>query len=170
MGLSQWVGVAVIIQAAATIVLVVVTAVYVKHTGKISEASQEAANENRRSSQAQLVLQLLQEYASPEMQKAIRIVRNWQGPSPHNAADAARRTIVHHFHGIARLAMAGLLDAALVRVVAKEDEVAFLCERIEPMERALNAEYDRATFDYLSDLYGGRAQLKGLVPPSEWEI
>jgi hypothetical protein len=128
---------------------------------RAAAAASASAKEAHRTVQAQLVSSLLDAYASVDMLKAIEVATSWSGEPIRlgSEIDCARRHIAHHFHKIAKLKRLGLLDDDVVRTVATKGQVALFCKVVEPMEAKVSAGYDKASFDILAELHGGRQYL-----------
>ena len=125
-----------------------------------AKEARQSAIETRKASQAALVSELLDAYASSEMLESMISLRtffdlnglrfsdefqrmrsgDW---SEVKEIDHARRRVSHFFGKIHRLWAAGLIDEELTRVVATEGQVQFFREVIEPLEAALNVDYNR---------------------------
>ncbi len=136
-----------------------------------------AAWETRRTAQAaytavraQLLTAIRERYASEEMLAAIStLVRRAPNAPLDRPTDAYRRRVAYHFHEIAMLLKARLLDEETARLAAPRDEVAFACNVLEPIERLKTESYSPEAFDLLAALYGGRERLLALASPQQPE-
>jgi len=129
-----------------------------------------AARATHIATQAQLLRTLLDDYSNHEMLDAMLKLRRWKQKCGSGFADEfrvlrqnkyddiidldrARRRVSHHFAKICTLHNAGLCNERLVRVLAVKEQVEFYREIVEPLEAALNSNYDKQCFDYLGSLY-----------------
>lgn len=134
-------------------------------------ASSRAADETRVATTAQIMSSLLDEYRSDEMSDAMTFLRHIaQGydlevqdklldlsqkrPGVYKKLNPNRRLVSHFFGKIYLLQQAGYIDDAFVRTVVGQGEVEFYLEVIEPLENALNHDYDASAFEYFAKLYG----------------
>jgi hypothetical protein len=145
--------------------------------------ARQSAIETRRATQAALISELLDSYASPEMLEAMILLRRFYEEDRGNFAerfrnlrssdwlkvkdiDHSRRRVSHFFGKIYRLWAAGLIEEQLVRVVATEEQVQFFREVLEPLEAALSIDYDRRAFEQLGQLHGVRRYVTGMTNPA----
>ncbi len=133
-----------------------------------ARASESAAVEARKASQAEVVRRLLDDYSSASMLTAIAGVRRWGGGRIpiDSAVDRQRRLISHYFQKVTKLGRAGLLDEDLVRTVLSKEQASLFCRVVERMEAKVSPAYDRSPFDWLAGLYGGRDMLPHIPPRS----
>ena len=119
------------------------------------------------STQAQIIMSLLDDYASIEMRDAINELRRrkTQYANDYMAAfnsrrgeepdwDRARRCVAHYYQKVAAMFDMGLLDKKFARVVATKEQVEFYREMIEPLEAVINPNYGPSSFNVLESLYG----------------
>lgn len=133
-------------------------------------AAWKSAKETRKTSLAQIVMQITDAYSSPEMLEGMVNLR-WQQQNVADFAkkfgetkntdyskvaliDKARRMYAHYFHKIKLLLDTGLINERFVKKVVTSGQVDFLLEMIEPLEEAMNSNYDRSMFDTFRKLYG----------------
>ncbi len=83
-----------------------------------------------------------------------------------SSLDQGRRQVSHYFQKVHTLRSSGLIDDSYVRTVATKGQVEFYREILEPLEAALNPEYDRSSFDSLGGLYNIPRQLAPMANPS----
>lgn len=134
-------------------------------------ASRDVVIQTRRAAQASLLSQLLSEYASARMQKAIRELHRWRRAHPDDfkdrfiallekqnpegdRLDGHRRYTYRFFHKIRSLCQAGLIEPEWLHFVFTNEVVArFLNEILEPLQEKHNEaivgiRYDKELFDY----------------------
>lgn len=133
-------------------------------------AAWQSAKETQKTALAQILMQIMDAYSSPEMLSGILNLRNWQQQhgsdfskkfgemrrsnySKIEQIDKDRRRYSHHFHKINRLLDSGIVNESFVKKVISPGQVDFLLEVIEPLEEALNPNYDHSTFDTFRRIY-----------------
>ena len=119
---------------------------------------------------AQTLMQITDAYSSPEMLSGMlrlysfkeRFQENFGGVFAQlrennykdiKEIDEARRRYSHHFYKIWLLFDCGLVNKKFVKKVATHGQVDFLLKTIEPLEGAINPDYDHPTFDFFRDIY-----------------
>jgi len=121
---------------------------------------------------AQILMQITDAYSSPEMLSGMLNLRSWQKKHQTGFAkifaemrndrdeyakieqiEKDRRRYSHHFYKIWLLSDRGLVNKNFVKKVAPRGQVDFLLEIIEPLEEAINPNYDHSTFDYFRGIY-----------------
>lgn len=125
-----------------------------------------AADKTHKSTQAQLISSLLNEYGSDEMQEAlVGLRKKWkENPTGYQKKfeeqkdvdpnwDRWRRRVSHYFHKVAVLYEDALLDRKYVARVATKEQVQFLLEVIEPLEAGNAKGYGPFMFNILGSLY-----------------
>ena len=136
-----------------------------------AQAASEAANETRRAAQAQVLSNLLDEYSSQDMRKAIDALSTWFSEHNNSLADElrrfngkqtsipddlndARRKVSHHFQKIHIMELrAELLDKIVAEAALDKGQVQIYRELVEPLEWALTSSYNRTSFDYFGSKY-----------------
>lgn len=144
-----------------------------------AEASKEAVIETRRAAEASLFSDLVSEYGSMAMQRAIRSLYRWKeahpkdfeeqfiallkDPNPNRERDRLdeyRRYTYRYFHKVKICSQRKLTDIALMGfALNSEIVIEFLTEILEPMQRChsevrtRSKQYDRALFDYYRKHY-----------------
>jgi hypothetical protein len=137
----------------------------------------QTSRETRRAAQANLLSQLLSEYASPAMQEAIRSLHRWRRAHPHDFVDSFiallekqdpegdlldgyRRHSYRYFHKVRLLCDARLIEPEWIDFVFTNEVVArFLNEVLEPMQKAHNEaivkvdDYDKGLFVYFRNRF-----------------
>jgi len=133
-------------------------------------AAWRSAKETQKTVLAQILMQITDAYSSPEMLPGMLRLRNWQQQHGSDFAkkfgemrrsdyseieqiDKDRRRYSHHFHKIRLLLDAGVVNESFVKKVVSHDQVDFLLEVIEPLEEALNPNYNHSTFDAFRRMY-----------------
>lgn len=132
-----------------------------------------AVYETRKAVKAQIVLQLTNEYSAPEMLRSMLNLLSFYNENKNNFGHAFiqlqkqdsdkfkvlnedRRRCSHYFHKIERLLATGTVNEGFVKRLikdAKNGQVDFLLDVIEPLEKALNPDCDRSTFDAFRKIY-----------------
>lgn len=133
-------------------------------------AAWRSAKETQKTVLAQILMQITDAYSSPEMLSGMLNLRNWQqqhGPdfakkfgemrrndySKVEQVDKDKRRYSHHFHKIRLLLDSGVVSESFVKKVVSPGQVDFLLEVIEPLEEAINPNYDHSTFDTFRRIY-----------------
>lgn len=115
-------------------------------------------------------MQITDAYSSPEMLSGMLNLRNWQQQHREDFAnkfcemrrsdyskieqmDKDRRRFFHHFRKIKLLLDSGVVNENFVKKVVSPGQVDFLLEIIEPLEKALDPNYDYSTFDTFRRIY-----------------
>lgn len=133
-------------------------------------AAWRSAKETQKTALAQIIMQITDAYSSPEMLSGMLNLRSWQqqhglefakkfGETRHTdyskieQIDKDRRRYSHHFHKIWLLLDSGVVSESFVKKVVSAEQVDFLLEVIEPLEEALNPNYNHSTFDTFRRIY-----------------
>ncbi len=136
-----------------------------------ASASRRAVGETRVATTAQIMSSLLDEYQSDAMSKAMTGLRQFErshrpvfqdhfldllqrSPDSYRPLDAKRRRVAHYFDKIYRLQRAEYVDDAFVRTVVGQGQVEFYLKVIEPLEKAIDLDYDESAFEYFAKLHG----------------
>lgn len=79
-----------------------------------------------------------------------------------------RRRFVHLYHNIRILNKAGLLDEDIIKKIVMPEEVQFLIQYVEPLDKAL-PDSSSVTFDFFRDLFPGikRSHAEQQAPQEE---
>lgn len=140
-----------------------------------------SARATKRAAEAQLFSALYSEYGASDMLRALRILRAWRsdqgdefevewkrrldrGDLQAQEVDGARRRVKHYFIHSLRLYEAGYVSKRLLKELGAVDGVNILYDIVEPLEYALNANYDHARFARLRKICG-RARSGRLMAP-----
>lgn len=135
-----------------------------------ASSAKKAASETRKATQASLIADISNYYSSSEMLDAMHLLDGFKSHHRENYADEfrnlrkrdydsirtidhARRRVSHHFAKIHVLRELDLLDDNVVKKIATKGQVEYLRTVVEPLEAALNADYDRSAFESLGNLY-----------------
>ena len=131
--------------------------------------AKRAVDKTHKNTQAQIVMTLLDDYASQEMRDAI--TKLWDQKtrygndymtefrkrrSEDSDWDRSRRFVAHYYQKVAALYDKGLLDREFAVVVATKEQVEFYTEVIEPLEVVVNPDYGTSTFTILETLHKPR--------------
>jgi hypothetical protein len=73
--------------------------------------------------------------------------------------------VSHFFQKIYSLHTMGYLDEPALRMAATKGQVEFFREVIEPLEAAIDANYDRSSFEGLGAMYGIGPTLPSMANP-----
>jgi len=129
-----------------------------------------AARATRQAMEAQLFLQITQEYATPTLAQSLRQLRPWAaehgeqfaaefgtrlaaGQADAVAIDQAPRQVLFHFLTVLRLHEAGYVPEAFVQQAAcAEQGLDVLVQIEEPMRQAFNPHVNTKEFDHLVQL------------------
>jgi len=124
-------------------------------------AAWKSARETRKTSLAQIVMQIMAIYSSTEMFDAMKNLRWHQEHTPDFAKkfgnetfnsvtigtiDHNRRFIAHYFYRLRLLLETNLVDERFIRQVVTSDQVEFLLEIVEPLDKARNPDYDTSMY------------------------
>lgn len=151
-------------------VLNLLTFLIVIAAGLSAWAAKRAAKETRTASQLSVMNSLFGSYSDEEMRDALHTLLDWaeehgksfageyqrliQQKDPQvEDVDKARRRISHHFEKIYALWDVGGLDEKVVRRLATKDQVTLWLNYVEPLEEALNPQYEQSAFRKLGALY-----------------
>lgn len=124
----------------------------------------------QKTASAQVLMQISDAYGSQEMLSGMINLRKWQQQHGSDFAkkfgemrradyskieqiDRDRRKYSHHFHKIKLLLNCRFVNKSFVKKVVSPGQVDFLLEVIEPLEEALNPNYDHSTFDTFRRMY-----------------
>jgi len=138
--------------------------------GVSAKEAAHSARETHRSTQAQLLSGLLDDYASQDMQDAINLLRRWREKHGETfaqdfgklhgrpvrigrALDHARRRVAHYFEKVCELYNRHFIDADVLEAAAGRDQAGIHLDLIEPMEAVIRADYDRTSFQTLRHHY-----------------
>jgi len=130
----------------------------------------KSTKETRKASLAQILMQITDAYSSPEMLAGMLRLHSFKERFQENFGgvfaqlrennykdikeiDEARRRYSHHFYKIWLLFDRGLVNKKFVKKVATHGQVDFLLETIEPLEKAIDPDYDHSTFDFFREIY-----------------
>jgi hypothetical protein len=129
----------------------------------------KSAKETRKTSLAQILMQITDAYGTDEMLESMKTLRSHKENRERSKKDFAtefafnwefhydqvkdldkhRRRLSHHFHKIILLFDTGFVDESFVKKVVTRAQVDFLFEIIEPLDRAIESSYKPATFGIL---------------------
>lgn len=133
-------------------------------------AAWHSAKETQKTVLAQILMQITDAYSSPEMLSGMLNLSNWKqqyGPdfakkfgelrrndySKVEQIDKDRRRYSHHFHKIRLLLDSGVVSENFVKKIVSLGQVDFLLDVIEPLEKALNPNYNHSTFVTFRRIY-----------------
>ncbi len=149
-------------------------------------ASAYSARQTRLAAEGQLFSNLYAEYCRQDMLDALRLLRDWKSSNPgefehiwkkkldsSDAAayevDKARRYVKGYFMRAVRIYQAGYASKRFVREVCSVDGINILYDIVEPIEYALNPDYDKSKFELIREICGraGTGRLIAPVPLSK---
>jgi len=132
-------------------------------------AAWRSACQSRKALWGQMVNNIMEVYSSPDMLDGIHRLQLFRGEhtgdypgdfakirkqEPHGQQlDKDRRRLAHWFHRIRMLVESGVLNECFVKKVVSSDQVSLLLVLDEPLEKAINPNYDKTTFDLFRRLY-----------------
>lgn len=129
-----------------------------------------SARATKFATEAQLFSKFMEEYGAHEMVISLRTLRNWkaekgkdfeekwlksfvEGNSDAQDVDRARRHVKFYFLKALRLYESGFASKKFVKEVISVDGIHILFNIIEPIEHALDPDYNKIHFDKLKKLY-----------------
>lgn len=160
-----------VITAGLTLWIAISTKLAAQAARDSAKAAHDAADETHRAIQAQILSNLLDEYASPEMHTAIRTLTDWYDRQGDNLANSlqvinqgkiempgdvneSRRLVSHYIQKITIMWLrAGLLDKNTAMAALDRGQVRIYRELIEPLEWAITASYNQTSFELLGKEY-----------------
>ncbi len=133
-------------------------------------AASDAAKETRQNTRAQIVSSLLDDYSKAETLDAILLLYSWEKQHGdkfldefrrlRHAAyesvkreDRARRLLAHYFEKVYVLLKNNLINENLARYILSRSQIETMRNVVEPLEEALNPDYESNTFSRLGSLY-----------------
>jgi hypothetical protein len=109
-----------------------------------------------------IILNLTDSFSSQEMNDAMKSLKDMEQsiksldlnnlPPSKTVFDQKRRMITHHFFKIYLLRKSGVIDNKILKTVAQEEDVEYLIKYVEPLETAINKNYNREMFDFYHDI------------------
>jgi hypothetical protein len=140
-----------------------------------------SARATRNAAEGHLVSSFLNEYASPDMLRHLRVLRNWKSEkeggfeekwrkalesaeSEALRVDQARRYVKNYFLKALRLYESGYVTETFLKQVTAVDGINIIYDIVEPLEYALNPAYDKDRFEKLRQLCG-RSRTGRLIRP-----
>lgn len=135
-----------------------------------ARATHRSAEETQKAIFAEIATNVLDAYSSPKMLSSKRELRQWQKEHGEefakkfaelrpertdkiNRIDRCRRRVSHHYYKIWRLYDGNIIDEEFVKVLMTPGQLDFLIEVNEPMERAINPDYNKEMFDTLCEIF-----------------
>jgi hypothetical protein len=177
----SWTEIAMVVGAAAAVAGAVFTAAS-------AFGSLLAARATKRAAEAQILLDLLNDYAAPDMTDALRILIVWHGQhkEPFTAAaqwkrdlkagdpgaqdvDRARRRVTSYFYNADQLREARLISKAILRRAADKSGLAVLVLVLPALERQIDARVDLRFIERLAKLCPHQTWLLTEIPASRAE-
>ena len=158
------------LEALLTTVMVIILLYTAFHTRRSASAAERAATETMKATQASLIASFFDAYSSPEMLDAMLLLRDFKTCHGDEFADVfrrlriddydsirevdhARRRVTHHFLKIHTLMKLEYINSNEANEVATKGQVEFFLYVLEPLEEAVNHDYDRSAFESLGRLY-----------------
>jgi len=142
-----------------------------------AKAAQQSAEETRKTGLAEIIIQITDTYSSPEMLSGMIDLRSWKDRHQTDFAkkfaemrndrdeyakieqlDKDRRRYSHHFHQIRIMLDSGVVNESFVKQLVSPEQVDFLLEVVQPLEEAINPNYDHSTFDTFRRIYHKASQ------------
>lgn len=120
---------------------------------------------NRNGTYAQIFMELYKEYSSPDMLGSMKYLKDWkekhgdgfttifkkQYDSKYRKVkkiDECRRRVSHYFHKLRILYDEKVIDMRFAKKLATEYQIDLLLDVVEPLEKALNPNYDRTNYSW----------------------
>jgi len=145
-----------------------------------------AARATRTAAEAQILLDLLKDYATQDMSDALRTLRGWYAKDRKGfaarwkadltdripvaiAVDHARRRVTSYFLNVDRLHRAKLISRDTWRAAVDKDGLAVLLVVGQELERRLNPKVDLSFVERLRKLCPERTELFEEIPTGEME-
>lgn len=162
-------------QYVVTIISLSVTALAAIGAFIAAIGSWKSARETRKTSLAQIVMQITGSYSSSDMGESVKRLHDWKRQHPQdfaalfkkglretnnitNQLDEDRRRVSHYFHQINTLLECGIIDMNFVKIIVKSDQVSTFLDVVEPLQEAKNQEYDHSAFNAFRKIYGKEIQ------------
>jgi hypothetical protein len=162
MCLEGWVLIVQVVVAIILLVTAIIAGISARASRKAADATGKSAESTREMTRMQTFAQLLDAYSSRDMLKDMITLIRWKNQYPENWAERygqmipdygqdvlpiheARRHYAHHFFKIKLMYQAGYLDENRLDDLATNDQIKFLLETIEPLEKNLNPNYNDST-------------------------
>ena len=150
-------------------ILALIAAVAAIAAWRAAKASKQSADESRKTAISQVIVQITSEYASSDMLRGMKRLREWKNTHGVNFAEEFkarldgkegdaeelnedRRRFSLHMHKIRLLSERGVIDQETVEALTM-DKTSFFSEIIEPLEEILDPNYDRTTFTFFKTLF-----------------
>jgi len=116
-------------------------------------AAWKSARATRKTTLAQIVIQITGTYSSSDMGESVKRLHNWRKQHPQDFAqlfekglrepnniteqlDEDRRRVSHYFHQIRAMLDCGVVDEKFVKKLVKPDQVDTLLDAVQPLEGA----------------------------------
>ena len=137
-------------------------------------AAWKSARATRKTTLAQIVIQITSAYGSEEMDGSLKRLYAFKRKYEKgfddifsellnrpkrelrtyaNQLDSDRRRVAHYFHQIRAMLDCKVVDEKFVKKLIKSDQVDTLLDVIEPLEKAKDPNYDHSTFDTFRKIY-----------------
>ncbi len=136
--------------------------------------------QNRRVRSYGLVVDISKEYASLEMLEAILLLRSWEREHESSersfadvfaeirstdyeqvkAVDMARRTISHFYYRLYLLYKNKVIKPREISRIMPAGKIAVMLELIQPLEKAMDVNYDEELYAFFEKLVGGKGKLR----------
>jgi predicted PurR-regulated permease PerM len=130
-----------------------------------------SAKATQSTEEAQMYIQFMNEYGSDEMRDNLRRLRNWyneqgqefaqkwlealeKGDPKAQEVDRARRHVTFYFYKAVNLLDAGLVSKPVVRRIASVSGIDIWYTIVEPLDKALNPDYDKRSYETLRKICG----------------
>jgi len=140
-----------------------------------------SARATKKAAEAQLFSIHFAEYGKPEMSHSLRVLRAWKddmgkeftgiwkkarvaGEKRALDVDQARRQVKFYFMSPLRMWEAKFVSKRFLRKISAVSGINILYEIVEPLEFALNPDYDRSAFEKLRKLCGQVGSSESILP------
>ena len=171
MCLESWVLIVQLIVVLILLVTAIIAGISARASKRAAIATEKSAESTREMIKMQTFAQLLDAYSSPDMLKDMIKLVEWKeahedwiekyGEMMEDKHERkrimevheARRHSAHHFYKIKMMYESNFLDKRLLNRLASPDQIKFLLDTVEPLDRRFNPKYDDSTYRFFENLH-----------------
>jgi hypothetical protein len=167
----------------ATIAIAIFSYLSSRAAKESAEATKTSVNQMDKTLKAQIVMQVTEQYSSPEMLSSMLKIIDWKKKYPDQGetfknlrekdydrvkdVDIARRRFSHHLHGIFKLKEMGIVENDEAIKLADKGKADFWFEFVEDLEKQIE-KYKSFLSDFLSEIHNKnlkkwREEVKGRI-------
>ena len=170
MCLEGWVLIVQLIVVLILLVTAIIAGISARASRRAAAATEKSAESTLAALRMQCFAQLLDAYSSPKMLTDMLALVRWKDKHPSDWAEKygkmvndvderekvlevheARRHYAHHFYKIKLMYEEGYLDENLLSKLATPDQINFLLDTVEPLEKNLNPNYNDSTYRFFEN-------------------